>query len=184
MTLVAFALAATSCATHRHRPSAPVGAESFVVEGRLAVRRASEGFTSNFVWSHVDAAHFSIEVWGPMGQGRSRLDGDGEHVVLHAADGSVREERDPTAAVHDWLGIDVPVSALPFWLKGQVAPDLPVATREVDAGGNLLHLTQAAWMLEFSGYAERPDGRHLPARIVATQGDVKVTLLPKTWTFP
>ena len=184
VTLVAMGLAATACATSRLHPSAPVGAESFVVEGRLAVRNSSEGFSSNFVWSHVDAAHFSIELWGPMGQGRSRLDGDGERVVLHASDGSVHEERDATAAVRDWLGIDVPVSALPFWMKGQSAPDLAVATRDVDADGDLTHLTQAAWMLEFAGYAERPDGRRLPARIVATQGDVKVTLLPKSWTFP
>jgi len=184
VTLVATSLAIGACVTPPARPPRPIGADAFIVEGRLAVRNAKEGFSSSFVWSHVDATHFSIEVWGAMGQGRSRLDGDGERVVLHAADGSVHEERDASAAVRDWLGIEVPVAALPFWMKGQSAPDLEVDAREVDAAGDLARLTQAAWTLEFSGYSLRPDGRRLPARIVATKRDVKVTLLPKSWSFP
>ena len=184
MTLVATALALAACTSAPHRPALPTAPESFVVEGRLAVRDAKQGFSSNFSWSHVDAAHFSVELWGPMGQGRSRLDGDGERVVLHASDGTVREENDVRAAVQAWLGIDVPVAALPYWMKGERAPDLEVTSREVDADGDLARLAQADWTLEFAGYAARADGRRLPSRIVATHGDVKVTLLPKTWLFP
>jgi outer membrane biogenesis lipoprotein LolB len=113
----------TACSALAPRPL-PTPDEGFVVSGRLAIRAGDDGFSSNFIWEHA-ADDFAIELWGPLGQGRSRLDGHDGRVTLHAADGSVHHEPDTEAAVRRWLGIDLPVDALTFWIKGERSPDAP-----------------------------------------------------------
>jgi len=183
-TLFVFATLAgiVGCSALAPRPL-PTPDEGFVVSGRLALRNGEEGFSSNFIWEHA-AEDFVIELWGPLGQGRSRLEGRNGEITLHTADGSVHHEASTETAVRRWLGIDVPVTALTFWIKGERAPDTPAPHLARDAAGDLIELEQLTWVLEFSKWTERPDGRRLPGRIVATKDAVKVTLLPKEWAFP
>jgi outer membrane lipoprotein LolB len=152
------------------------------VQGRLAVRTANEGFSSNFLWEHAPE-RFAIELWGPLGGGRSRLEGDRSRVTLFAADGSVHQERDTTAAVRRWLGVDLPVAALAFWIRGEPAPGVDAGRTEHGASGDLVLLEQLAWTLEFADYGAAAGGRRLPGRIVARHEDVKVTVLPRAWSF-
>jgi outer membrane lipoprotein LolB len=174
----AILLGTAGCAT---LPPPPPEA-GFRVQGRLAIRHADEGFSSNFLWAHAPE-RFAIELWGPLGQGRSRLEGGDDGVVLHAADGAVYAEEDTQVAVRRWLGFDVPVPALAFWIQGRSAPGARVRREERDAAGDLSRLDQLAWSLDFSEWRSEADGRRLPGRIVARHRDVKVTLLPKVWAF-
>jgi outer membrane lipoprotein LolB len=161
-------------------PAGPPEA-GFRVQGRLAIRHGDEGFSSNFLWEHAPDRFF-IELWGPLGQGRSRLEGGEDAVVLHTADGAVYTESDTEGAVRRWFGFDVPVAALAYWIQGRPAPggrSRPVR----DAAGDLLALDQLHWTLDYSDWREDSDGRRVPGRIVARHRDVKVTLLPKVWAF-
>jgi outer membrane biogenesis lipoprotein LolB len=82
-----------------------------------------------------------------------------------------------------WLGMSVPVSALVHWLRGEPAPDSAATAQRFDAGDRV-HLAQLDWELDFAGYRDVPGGGRVPSRVVARRGDVRVTLLPKEWTFP
>ena len=174
-------LSTVACSTLAPAPVEPPD-EGFLVQGRLAIRGADDGFSSNFRWQH-EPRRFSIELWGPLGQGRSRLEGDDDAVVLHTADGAVYTESDTASAVKRWLGIDVPVAALAFWIQGESAPSARAHRQDRDASGDLVRLEQLAWTLDFSEYGADATGRRLPGRIIARHGEVKVTLLPKSWTF-
>jgi outer membrane lipoprotein LolB len=172
----------TACAwLQGPKPTAPdIG--GFSVKGRLAVRHGDDGFTSNFLWQHwVDRDE--IDLWGPVGQGHSRfVDASGE-VSVTAANGEVFREPDAAAAMQRFLGFSLPVDALTHWIRGDRAPGYPVGASTFDAGGNLAALEQLGWRLEYSDYRATNGGPHLPGRIVATSGNVRVTLLPADWSF-
>jgi outer membrane lipoprotein LolB len=167
------------------RPEPKLGAPDvggFAVKGRMAVRNGEDGFTSSFVWQHA-VARDEIDLWGPLGQGHSRLVGEADAVTVYTSKGEVYRERDADAAMQRWLGFSLPMSALTHWIRGEQAPGYPVERASSDAAGDLASLDQLSWRLEFSGYRPFEGGARLPARIVAVRGDVKVTLLPAEWSF-
>jgi len=167
------------------RPEPKLGAPDvggFAVKGRMAVRHGEDGFTSSFVWQHA-VGRDEIDLWGPLGQGHSRLVGEADAVTVYTSKGEVYRERDADAAMQRWLGFSLPMSALTHWIRGERAPGYPVESTSSDAAGDLASLDQLSWRLEFFGYQPFDGGARLPARIVAVRGDVKVTLLPAEWSF-
>ncbi len=174
------------------RPEPKLGAPDiggFAVKGRMAVRQGDDGFTSSFVWQHATGRD-EIDLWGPLGQGHSRLVGEGDAVTVFTSKGEVYREHDADTAMQRWLGFSLPITALTHWIRGEQAPGFPVESATLDPAGDLASLDQLSWRLEFSGYHPFDDGRggavsamRLPARIVASRGDVKVTLLPAEWSF-
>jgi outer membrane lipoprotein LolB len=171
------------CSALRGGPEAgPVAVCGFAVKGKLAVRLPDDGFSSSFLWQHAPDRD-EIELWGPLGQGRSRMVGDPEAVVVYTAKGEVYRERSPEAGMQRWLGFSIPLPALTHWLRGEAAPGYPVSTNITDPEGRLLVLEQLSWRLEYSRYDAAAGGEHLPGRIVATRDDIKVTLLPAEWSF-
>jgi outer membrane lipoprotein LolB len=153
----------------------------FAVKGKLAVRLPEDGFSSSFLWQHAPG-HDEIELWGPLGQGRSRMVSDPRGVTVYTAKGEVYRERSAEAGMQRWLGFSLPLSALTHWVRGEAAPDHRAASLVSDADGALLVLEQLSWRLEYSRYSVA-DGRLLPGKIVATRDDIKVTLLPAEWSF-
>lgn len=171
------------CAWLRNEPalSAPdIG--GFAVKGRMAVRQGAEGFSANFQWQH-SGARDEIDLWGPIGQGHSRLVADSGLVTVYTAKGEVYSERDADIAMQRWLGFTLPIVALTHWIRGVQAPGSAVTASHSDDAGDLMMLEQLSWRIEFSDYRSDSAARRLPGRIVAIRGDVKVTLIPSEWSF-
>ena len=154
----------------------------FVVKGRLAVHQGDDGFASTFLWQHAPGRD-EVDLWGPLGQGHSRLVGDAQEVTVYTAKGEVYREANAEAGMQRWLGFTLPLDALTHWIRGEPAPGYPTTEQTSDANGDLTVLEQLSWRIEFSGYNPRDDRRRLPTRIVAVRGDTKVTLLPVEWSF-
>lgn len=154
----------------------------FAVKGRMAVRNGADGFTSSFLWRHANGRD-EIDLWGPMGQGHSRLIEAGDEITVYSAKGEVYRERDSNMAMQRWLGFALPIGALTHWIRGQRAPGYRVEGETVTDTGELTALDQLSWRLEFSGYRSFDVGLRLPTRIIAVRGDVKVTLLPAEWSI-
>lgn len=178
---ILLAVLVSGCASVAPAPT-DLAADGFVVSGRIAVRTAADGFSGSFRW-HNQADGFDIELWGPMGQGRSRLVGNATSVTLYAADGAIYMEPDADTAMRRWLGADVPVAALTHWIKGAPAPGMRVDEKTTDATGDLTGLSQHRWQLAFDRYQAHDSDRRLPGRVIAEKGPVRVTLLPKQWWF-
>ena len=173
----------SGCAWFQSGPqigAAEVG--GFAVKGRLAVRRGDDGFTSNFLWQHATDRD-EIDLWGPMGQGHSRFVDARGVVSVTAANGEVFQEPDADAAMRRFLGFSLPIDALTHWVRGERAPGYAIAAATSDPSGDLVTLDQLQWRLEYSDYRAANGGPRLPGRIVASSGDVRVTLLPSDWSF-
>lgn len=154
----------------------------FTVQGRLGVRDGDDSFSSSFSWIH-GADGYRIDLWGPLGQGRTRLVGESGQVTVYAANGDVVVEPDSATAMRRWLGFSVPIGALTRWIQGQAAPEFAASEIVRDAHGDLEALAQLGWTLVFSGYRDVDSGRRVPGKIIAHRADVRVTLVPKEWTF-
>src|SRR5512138_2386955 len=69
----------------------PADVGGFAVKGRIAVRHGDDGFASNFLWRHATQRD-EIDLWGPVGQGHSRLVDAGGRVTVYASNGDVYTE--------------------------------------------------------------------------------------------
>lgn len=153
----------------------------FRVRGRIGVRGGGEAFSASFDWRQA-GDRFAIAFWGPLGQGRTRLLGDGRAVRVIDARGQVLEDADVDALTVRALGWRAPVAALRHWVRGRVAPDAAVGL-ERDADGRLTRFEQLGWTVELRGWRNAAAGE-VPARIVATKEGRRVTVICKEWFAP
>ena len=56
----------------------------FWASGKLAVRNAEEGHSARFNWRQL-GGEYDIDVWGPLGQGRTQLVGDAQLMTVSTA---------------------------------------------------------------------------------------------------
>lgn len=146
--------------------------DTWLAEGRLAVRTADDGGQARFTWRELDGERFALRLAGPWGQGAARLDGAHGSAELQTADGQRFAGPDARALLLAVYGWDIPVDALRRWLIG-----LPTAGADyrLDRFGRIAALTWRDWALEYRRYRQR-DGVDLPALLVARRDDDGVEL--------
>lgn len=182
------------CATWRTPEPAEGG---FVSRGKLGVVAGQESFSARYLWQQ-DGAAFVIDLWGPFGQGRVQLAGDGALLELRQGDGTVVDRGPPTLVMERHLGWSLPLSVLPQWVRGNPAPGRRVSHREFDGDGRLAAFRQLGWTVELERYRPVAESASTPAplaagapgqsatvalphRITARQGDYRVRLAVSTW---
>ncbi len=137
------------------------------ISGKLSIRLEEQGHTANFRWQQT-GENYLIEVWGPLGQGRTTLQGDPASMQVIRG-GEVLAEGPVEAVMMANLGWTIPVEVLPAWLQGGGAANPPASILETDEEGRILALEQVGWRVEFARFNENG-----PRRIVATSGQRKV----------
>lgn len=153
----------------------------FRVRGRIGGRNGDEGFSASFDWRQA-GDRFAIELWGALGQGRTRLIGDDRVVRLVDARGQTREASTVDALMRQALGWRAPVGALRHWVRGRLAGGVADAV-ERDARGRLVRFAQRGWTVELRGWRHTAAGE-VPAKIVAKNGNRRVTVSCKEWFAP
>ena len=155
----------------------------FRLRGRVGVRSDSEAFAANFDWQQA-GERYRIDFWGPFGQGRAHIEGDGQTASLRDANGATVSGSAPSALLEQALGWAVPVSALRHWVRGRVDPALPAAAKQRDDAGRLLRFEQSGWTVQLSRWRQTPVGV-APGRIVVQAGanQPTVTVLCKEWSL-
>lgn len=148
--------------------------------GRVAVRIDQEAWSANVRWGQRQDAYL-LDVYGPLGQGRLRLNGDSEGVTATSREGEQVSARSPEALLFQELGWMLPVSGLRYWVRGIPAPEVPESSLALDELGRLARLEQAGWSIEFSAYGEG-DGIDLPRRIRLDNGEIFVRLVIDEWS--
>ena len=177
--LVALLLSA-ACASLQPRPEGFADFD-FRVRGRIGLRGGGEAFSASFDWRQA-GDRFAIEIWGPLGQGRTRLLGDGRTMRVIDARGHVMGDADADALMAQALGWRAPIAVMRHWVRGRVAPDVAVGL-ERDANGRLTRFQQLGWTVELRGWRNAAVGE-VPARIVATKAGRRVTVICKEWFGP
>ena len=162
---------ATGCASKPVSVSAPV---DFAISGKFGVSDGSDGYSARFNWQQRSDT-YDIEVWGPLGQGRTFLRGDGR--LMHVQRGAgVVAQGVPESVMYENLGWSLPLHVLPAWMRGEPQGDIEFADAIYDNEGRFTQFAQVGWLVSLSKYKTRT-GVETPARIVATNGPRKVTVV-------
>ena len=157
-----------------HMGPLPAAAE-FTVEGKLAVLQNGRNQSANFRWRQ-SGPQFDVEVWGLLGQGRTRLTGQSEHLSIQRG-GVLLASGRPAEVMQAELGFSLPVAVMWAWLQGHAASD---GNNKLELGdnGELVSFEEYGWHVGLARYRsfDDPDRRMRPSRIVATRGTQKVTV--------
>ncbi|MCP5420567.1 MAG: outer membrane lipoprotein LolB [Gammaproteobacteria bacterium] len=148
------------------------------ISGRIGIINAQEGWHASLQWKQRGPV-YAIDLLGPWGQGRVRIEGDAQSVRVRTADGQVRRASDPEQLLVDTLGMRIPLKGLFYWVRGLPDPDRP-SELQGDEFGRLNHLQQDGWDISYSEYMT-VGSTDLPAQIRARQDEWQVRIAIKAW---
>lgn len=148
------------------------------VQGRIAVRTASEGWSANFDWQQR-GEDYRIRVRGPFGQGAVELHGNSLGVWLKRADQPPVFALNPEALLEQETGWQLPLAGLGSWLRG-----LPVPGGQPniawDEQGRLLEIEQNGWQISYSRYLTQGDFQ-LPEKLRMQRDSLRVKFIIDGW---
>ncbi len=156
---------------------------AFAADGKFGIKDDENGYSARFSWRHYQDG-YDIEVWGPLGQGRTLLRGDVERMQVRRGD-EILAQGAPEQVMAANLGWSVPIAVLPAWIQGFPSTTLPHAGAVLDDLGRYTAFDQAGWRVSLQRYTSRPAApfeHTTPARIVATSGSRKVTVVVREYT--
>ena len=184
LALGAALLLLTACSALVPRPpthaATPAEAEQFELGGRINLRLANEAFPGRVQWRH-DSAIDELSFFSPIGTSVARMGQDPDGAWLITADGEEHLAKDLRELAFDVLGWDLPLDALPYWVRGLAWPDASAEiTRSAD--GRIQTLRQAGWEVSYLAW----DGagvRGLPSKLDVAGERLKMRLLIERWNL-
>ena len=162
----------------------PVGSGrdvDFRLRGKIAVRGDAVAFSASFEWLQ-SAEDYDVALWGPLGQGRVRLHGDGKRLTIIDSRGRTATGRSAEAFAEAALGWSVPITALRYWVRGRYDPASPVAVERSAANGLPSGFEQFGWVVDVSRWRDSATGP-VPGRIVVQRGAERILIVCKEWSF-
>ena len=173
----------TGCAFLPTSDEAAVGAlqspANYVVSGKAKVSALDLAQSLRFRWQQQNG-EYDIWLWGALGMGRTHLQGNETNFII--IEGSQQLSGGATELMQAQFGWSVPVSALSAWLRGDAAPNMPVANKRVDALQRLIAMQQRDWNVAFADH-QLVNNVWLPGRVTirGQQVDLEVVL---AWPKP
>ena len=127
------------------------GGPDFETVGKLALRAPGESLSVRFRWQQA-GERYDLELWGPFGQGRTRLVGDAQQMSVLDGQGQVLSQGPPELVVRRQIGWELPLLALVDWAQGKPMAGAPVEDVSRDAEGRFQGFVQENWRIEYLAY--------------------------------
>jgi outer membrane lipoprotein LolB len=153
--------------------------EGWTTSGKVALRSPQQAESGSLLWRQQGQVTH-IELSGPLGFNSTTIDSDGQQLEIRQGDDYSRWQLDdPRLQEND--GWHLPLRALHYWLKGIPAPQWPLESLVLDAGGHLpSELRQRGWTVQYQGYRQF-DSFTLPTRLSLQQGDTSARIILRQW---
>lgn len=152
------------------------------LRGRIALKSGNDGGSATLLWTRK-AGGDSIELYGPFGGGRVRIEAEPGYARLQDAGGGIIEADSAADALFHHTGWRVPFDSLAQWARG-----LPGVGGDIDfdSAGRLRTVQRGRWMVRYQGYA-RVDEIILPRKLTITaaageaEQEMQLKVLLKSW---
>lgn len=169
-------LVLAACATSR--PAAPpLGADDFILTGRVLVRQSDRADVLRLHWSHVGTVD-EVRLETSLGQTVAEILLNPQRAHVHLGDGREFDSADDTELAQEVVGAPVPLRRFASWLRAEPGADAQHVER--GDGGRVIGMQEAGWILGYSGYGAA-DSVPGPSLIDARKGDVVVRVKIETW---
>jgi len=154
--------------------------DNWTVTGKVALRSTEASQSASMTWQQ-QAKNTELQLQGPLGIGNIRVRSDGDWLeVFRAGQHSVVDVSNPEAIIAN-TGWDLPLQSLPYWLRGIPAPTQQISSqRSSPDSGQLKHLTQSGWAVDYTAYGEF-EGYWLPTKLTVSKDDTKATVILRRW---
>lgn len=157
--------------------------DTWTAEGKLALRSTEVSESASLNWQQSPGGTL-INISGPMGFKATTISSDGSELELRQGDEISRWDISDPAAMARQTGWNLPLGALPHWLKGIPAPDSGAELEPFATDPSLLgQLQQQGWTVIYGEYARFAD-MILPIRMRIQQGDTSIRVIIRDWTIP
>lgn len=132
---------------HREQVS---GIHQWHLSGRIGIRTDDTGGSANLRWKRGEGQD-QIDLFGPLGGGRIRLDIDSAGARLRDSQGQNFHADSASEVMFKATGWVVPLEVLGDWIRG--IPAAGPHESEIDEAGKLISLNQNGWTITFNEYA-------------------------------
>jgi outer membrane lipoprotein LolB len=188
MTVTAFRWLATAlsiallsaCSSQPKTPQAnlPMSAnqslQHWQLSGKIGLRNGKQGHSAYLNWRQC-GEHYTIRLTGPLGQGAAQLTGNNALATLQTSDQQRFQAANAEQLLAEHFGWQLPVSQLQHWIRG--IPD-PRHRYQAETAGS--GFQQLQWQLTYPKLLVVAN-HQLPAKAIAEQAPLKVTLVIKDW---
>jgi outer membrane lipoprotein LolB len=169
--------------TWANHAAALAALQEWTASGKLGLRTSEYAESASMQWRQR-GQHTTIQLSGPVGINSTIIESDGRRLALTRGDEQRSWDVTSMDALARETGWELPVTALPHWLKGMPAPGLEVQLLELDADRALLQsLRQDDWEVRYEDYASF--SRYtLPTRLRIQRGATSARVIIREWQIP
>ncbi len=152
------------------------------VKGRIGVKTADDGFTSNLNWQHHPDQQI-FKIYGSLGQTYAELQQNEKNTKLMLSDDQTYESTDAEAMIREVLGYSLPIEQLQYWILGLPYPD-GENNLTFDELGFLKSIHFQQWQISYKKYKQFDDfgDLYLPSKITVTNQQVTLRLSLRSWS--
>jgi outer membrane lipoprotein LolB len=152
----------------------------WTARGKLALRSSERAEAATILWQQQGLST-RLHLSGPMGVSTTTITSDGQQMEVRQGEESRTFDISTPNAITLNTGWDLPLQALPYWLKGIPSPDSPVQRLELDPDRDLLRkLQQDDWEIHYEQY-EQFKNLTLPTRLRIQRGATSVRMIIRQW---
>ncbi len=153
----------------------------WTAEGKIALRSPDQSEAASMRWQQ-DGGASRLSLSGPLGAGATSLYSDGHSLVIRQGEEvTTWDLASETKILEEKTGWDLPLLALPYWIKGVPAPGLPVQGSEQGPDPALLQvLRQDGWVIRYEAYSNYGQFT-LPTLLRLQHKDTSLRLIIRTW---
>jgi len=152
--------------------------ENWSARGKIALRSGQQSESAGLDW-HQQGRDTRLQLAGPMGLQATEIYSDGRELLIRRGEELTRLDISTPDAVRLHTGWDLPLQALPYWLKGLPAPKPRASSVEV-AEDLLQRLEQDGWTIRYERY-QRFGAYLLPTRLSIERGDTRARVVIQSW---
>jgi outer membrane lipoprotein LolB len=149
-------------------------------EGKISLRNTERAESASIAWIQ-DKNITQLSLSGPMGLSATTIYSDGSILEVTRDGASRRYDISSPEVIIRETGWDLPLQALPHWLKGVPSPDLDIQTLEVEQG-LLKHLIQSGWTISYKAYGQFGSFA-LPTKLHIERAGTRARLIIRNWTI-
>lgn len=151
---------------------------NFAMMGRMAILTESKGFSGSMRWHHHEEGD-DIQFFSPLGTQLGSISKDPSGVTLTTSNQKTYHADDAATLTQQILGWSLPMDGLPDWMLGRPTTGV-VEVMAWDAAGNITHMRQNGWDIEYPAYTANTD-MPLPGKILLKSDKLELKLVIEDW---